>query len=280
MQDRIEQIRQRCHQLFARAEELYGVKIDHTVLRFDLRGRVAGWAIHDGRGRFQIRFNTDMICRDTFDHIYNETVPHEIAHIVCFAKPALGRNHDSGWATVCRQLGGKGQTRHNEKVVFGRGNTYEYETNAGHRVWINERYHAYVQRGHTLNFKRGKGTVQAYADHYIVGMSGRTLTTPKFCKGNQPAATLAQEIATVNRIVQQTQKEPAQTVVKQPAATAQPGESKAATSRRIMLSGYRLGRTYEEIIAAMIQANGYDRSLARATFKANAGRVGIPDTFK
>ena len=280
MQERIQQIREKTQQIIARAQELYGVDLSRTVIRFDLTGRVAGWAISDGRGNYAIRYNVDMIQREAFNHIINETVPHEIAHLVCFANPRLGSGHNAGWARVCRALGGTGKTRHNERVVSGRGYTYEYTTDIGHKVWITEKYHGYIQRGHSLNFKRGKGTVQAYADYYIVGQSGSTFPTPVFRRGNRPANQLAQEIATVNRVVEQTVKEPTQNTVKQPTAQPVPGESKAATSRRIMLSGYRDGRTYEEIIAAMIAANGYDRSLARATFKANASKVGIPDTFK
>jgi hypothetical protein len=60
---------------------------------------------------------------------------------------------------------------------------------------------------------------------------------------------------------------------------AAPGESKAAISRRIMLSGFRAGHSYETIINAMIAANGYDRQLARGTFKANAPKIGIPASF-
>lgn len=69
---------------------------------------------------------------------------------------------------------------------------------------------------------------------------------------------------------------PTPAVTLRPAA---PGESKAATSRRIMLAGYRAGQSYETIISAMIAANGYDRQLARGTFKANAPKIGIPSTF-
>ena len=54
------------------------------------------------------------------------------------------------------------------------------------------------------------------------------------------------------------------------------GESKAATSRRIMLAGHRAGLSYETVIAQMIEACGYNRQLARGTYKANAPKIGIP----
>jgi hypothetical protein len=64
--------------------------------------------------------------------------------------------------------------------------------------------------------------------------------------------------------------------VVQPVQRVTTGESKAAVSRRIMLSGHQAGQSYEQIIQAMMFANGYDRQLARATYKANAAKVGVP----
>ena len=72
---------------------------------------------------------------------------------------------------------------------------------------------------------------------------------------------------------------PAAPLVNRVQPTQMTGESKAAISRRIMLSGFKGGKSYEEIIAAMQAANGYDRQLARGTFKANAHKVGIPESF-
>jgi hypothetical protein len=36
------------------------------------------------------------------------TVGHELAHAVCFRKPMLGNNHDAGWKSLCRDMGGDG----------------------------------------------------------------------------------------------------------------------------------------------------------------------------
>ena len=52
--------------------------------------------------------------------------------------------------------------------------------------------------------------------------------------------------------------------------------SKAEISRGIMKSFHEAGKTYEEIIAEMIRVNGYDRQLARGTYKANFTKAGVP----
>jgi hypothetical protein len=54
------------------------------------------------------------------------------------------------------------------------------------------------------------------------------------------------------------------------------GASKASISRSIMLSGHTRNMPYEDVITAMMAACGYDRQLARATYKANCSKVGIP----
>jgi SprT protein len=122
----------KCKEVFARAMELYGTDLSKVAISFDLRGRVGGWASAKGTPRrYAMRFNHDMLLREEKEMI-DEVVPHEIAHIVCFMKPQLGRNHDYGWAHVCRQLGGTGNRTHDMPVVYGNGVTYEYTTTRGH----------------------------------------------------------------------------------------------------------------------------------------------------
>jgi hypothetical protein len=43
-----------------------------------------------------------------------------------------------------------------------------------------------------------------------------------------------------------------------------------------MLAGYQRGDSYEVVIRAMMAVNGYSRQLARATYLANAAKVGVP----
>lgn len=289
MQNQAQQILDRCNQVIAKAKELYGLDMSGVQIRFDLRGRAAGQAYRRGF-QYGVRFNRDMLTREAFDHVLNNTVPHEFAHIACFMNPNLGRNHNSGWEKVCRALGGSGATRHQEEVVMGKGTTYEYHTTNGNTVRIGNRHHRYVQSGGTLTFRKGKGTINQFCTYSIVGVNGRTLANPIVKQA--PNAPDSIEMARRAAMVEELRKRQAAQATA-PAAPAyvpvapmvnrvQPpvaGESKAAISRRIMLSGYKGGHSYETIIAAMIAANGYDRQLARGTFKANASKVGIPESF-
>lgn len=61
-----------------------------------------------------------------------------------------------------------------------------------------------------------------------------------------------------------------------PVAKAPKAPSKAEISREIMTRLNKEGKTYEEIIAEMQRVNGYDRQLARGTYKANYVKAGVP----
>jgi predicted SprT family Zn-dependent metalloprotease len=282
MQQAMQQVRDRCAEMVVKARELYGLDLSKVRVSFDLRGSAAGKAM--GRaGQFTVKFNHDMLTREAFDHVYNDTIPHEYAHIICFMKRELGRNHDNGWRRVCVAMGGNGTRCHKEDVVYGKGTTYEYTTDRGHTVRVSDKHHRVIQSGRSLTWRKGLGTVTNACAYSIVGMQGRTLAAPIVRK---PAATPAPNAPAVIEQFRRAPPPPLALLVQLPTpvqrvqAPAAPvfaaGQSKAAISRAIMLSGHRQGQSYEQIIAAMMLANGYDRQLARATYKANAAKVGVP----
>jgi len=273
VQTPIQRIQAKCKEVSETAKRLYDVDLSVCAIRFDLKGRVGGWA--SGKGlpnarQYAVRFNHDMALRET-DEMVNDVVPHELAHIVCYMKRELGKNHDYGWARVCRALGGSGVRTHSMDAVYGKGTTYEYTTDRGHKVRLSDRHHAAVQQGRTLSYRKGKGKVSNACAYSIVGVQGRTLAAPIVRKDVADVPTPAPVPATPLVITPRVH-------VLVP-ANFNGGQSKAEVSRGLMLAGYRAGHAYEAIILAMIATNGYNRQLARATFKANAPRVGIPATF-
>jgi len=298
-----QQIVDACKATFAKAKGFWPhLNFDNVGIRFDLRGRCAGMA-HRRGGHYFMRFNSDMLTREAFDHILNDTVPHEIAHIVCFMDPSQGRNHDYGWASVCRRLGGTGARCHKEEVVYGKGLTYEYTTTRGHAVRVSQQIHNRIQqRNATYTYKGGKGAINKNCAHQVVGSQGRTLAAPvrkveakepinspksieTAFRTATPQPTPApvslelrlqiQERINALRARQAVQPTPVAPVVK-PAATFDAGASKASICRAIMLSGHRAGKPYEEVIEAIMAATGWPRQQTRATYKNNCAKVGIP----
>lgn len=262
---------------FDKAKELYGLDLSRTHIRFDLKGRAAGQACRRG-SMYAIRYNHDMLTREAFDHLLNNTVPHEVAHIVCFMNPSLGSDHNSGWERVCKALGGTGATRHKEEVVYGKGHTYEYTTDRGNKVRVGDKYHKDIQAGRPLKYRNGIGTVTRECAYSIVGVQGRTLAAPvvKVAVAKVTPADITgiprYTVPTVSapRIEAPLARQPA------PMPTFAAGASKASISRSIMLAGHTRNMPYEQVIAAMMTACGYDRQLARATYKANYLKVGCP----
>jgi predicted SprT family Zn-dependent metalloprotease len=279
MQAQANEIRAKCAAVFEQAKLAWPyMDFSKVAVRFDLKGRSAGQAGRRGDQYF-MRFNADMLTREAFDHLLNETVPHEIAHIVCFMDPSLGWNHNTGWTTVARKLGCSGKRYHTEEVVRGKGTTYEYTTDRGHKVRVGDKHHAHVQQGGALRYKHGKGTIAGRTCTYsIVGYQGRTLSSPVH-KGGEVGAPVQQKPVITAAILPaiKTFTIGVAPVAPKPAAPLfNSGESKASVARAIMLSGHRSGKTYDEIIAAIMHATGHNRQLSRSYYKNNAVKVGVP----
>ena len=268
-----QQIIDKCKLVFAQATALYGVDMSHVGVHFDLKGRAAGTATQHGK-RHYIRFNHDMLTRDAFDHMLNDTVPHEIAHILCFMDPRLGSGHNNGWRRVCITLGGKPDRCHTEEVVYGKGTTYEYVTSTGKMQRVGDKYHNDIQCGRPLKYRGDIGTITRSCTYTIVGRNGVTLKTPIVKTGVAPVAVTPTRVTVAPVLRTPTFFIGAPVVPAAPVKTFAAGNSKASIARAIMLAGHTRGETYENVIAAIMQATGHNRQLARATYKANESKVG------
>ena len=104
------------NEVIALGNKVLGVTLPKVDIRFDLKGRAAGMAggtrsfMQAGATNLYVRFNVDhmRLGGQSWEHLLNDTVPHELGHSYCQAFPQLGRNHDAGWKRVCVALGGNG----------------------------------------------------------------------------------------------------------------------------------------------------------------------------
>lgn len=127
--------------------DMFGLELDpwEVDIRFDLKGRVGGYAGYKvnsfGDKEYFLRFNIEGINKH-WDNMVNVVVPHEVAHIVAYAKPSLGaKNHNRAWSIIDRKLGGNGQRCHSMKLTKARKTTwYIYEV-AGMRVKLSKIRH-------------------------------------------------------------------------------------------------------------------------------------------
>lgn len=251
LSSRIEEVRAKCQALLAKAATLVGKEMPDVQIRFDLRGRCAGIAGRKGGFNpvYYVRFNVDMMTNQSWDHLINDTVPHEIAHIVCFVDGS-DRGHGSAWRRMCIALGGTGQTRHSEEVVYAKGQTYVYTTSTGHRVNVSQTIHRKIQMGKVYR-ARGKGSLTSTCSFSLLG----DMITPAPRTKEVPVQTLLPKVPVVSRTA--------------PVA----GESKAARYRARIALAMERGEDDEAIIQFGITELGMTRQLSRAYLKANRDRV-------
>ena len=152
-----------------KANEVFGVNIDVNAvdIRLDIKGRCAGQAIRKGKA-LSLRFNPEAIVEFN-DQMTNDTIPHEVAHLVCYVNPRLGRNHDGGWKSVCRRLGGDDSRTHDMTLTAGR-DIYRYEYNVnGEIILAGPKHHKKIQSVDALlsTFRVKSTGDRLTRDHYV-----------------------------------------------------------------------------------------------------------------
>jgi hypothetical protein len=195
-------------------------------------------------------------------------VAHEVAHLVCYARPDLGRKHDMGWKRVCVALGGDGKRTHSyDVVVKGR---WDYLTDLGNKVSVTKRYHVAVQAGLTLRFKKGLGAITKESVH---APSGQLKVTQK--PGNitvvrtQPKTDITVAPKTNIRKVPKTNIRTSKTV-----DVRKDGEMTWAEKvRRLIRAHKALGVSQDTVIVLAIQDLGMTRERAKSCVKAHWEKV-------
>jgi len=130
------------------AIEYFGVyELEYTEITYDLKGQCAGQAIHTHDNRLKLRINLEAVRKD-FQDMVNETIPHEVAHLVCFLRPSLGRNHNRGWKNVCQALGGTASRTHSIELTRAKKvKRFVYILEDGSEVKLTKGKHEKIQSG-------------------------------------------------------------------------------------------------------------------------------------
>ncbi len=103
------EFRRLVHQNIELAEKLYGIDFGRVTVTFDLKGEDAAHAYqvpHPNLGFiYKLRFNREAIRLDWI-HMVESTIPHEVAHLVAFARDDLGADgHNWKWRAIAIALG-------------------------------------------------------------------------------------------------------------------------------------------------------------------------------
>lgn len=142
------------------ARQLFGFTKTVTV-DFSLAGRAAGYAHWNLRAdTFKVRLNAQAYQKDPY-HIATDTIPHEVAHLVCAAL-GLGRGHNAGWKRVAIALGSKGERCHRLKLEPARKTTrHAYVVPSGHEVQVSTLIHNKIQLGNNRRLVKTGETIAA-----------------------------------------------------------------------------------------------------------------------
>lgn len=270
--NKIEAIREATEKCLEKADAIYGTKLAGNVeIRFDIRGyRTAGQAGFRG-GHFYLRFHPEYI-ESNFDDMLNNTVPHEVAHVVGFATDIGIRRHNDAWKACCLKLGGNGKRCHNmDNKDFAptrqeRADQYDarrpfaYEDEHGRVHYVTAQRHKAMQEGKV--FKRGgiRRYVRGEDLSYIITFDGLkgTINKDGYIGKTFNPKTLKKKAAPKKR---------------KPQARARKGQmTKAQIARNLIKLHFPAGPdqlNQEQIIAKIADVCGLSKSLAKTYFNNN-----------
>jgi len=151
-------IKERTLELLDIARIKYG-NIPEVEIIFTDKGSALGRAIVKN-GKYKVEYSREAIEQDVAD-AYNDTIPHELAHIIECWKYHNGRKmtHSRIWKSICINLGGTGQRCSNSEVKLTPKRIhryYKYVANSGKVIWFSRTRHNKLQSGKII-FRLKKG---------------------------------------------------------------------------------------------------------------------------
>jgi predicted SprT family Zn-dependent metalloprotease len=250
------------------ADEKYGTNLSGNVrIRCDIRGhKVAGqarWRTNRFSGDtfdYELRLNPRAI-ENTWHETLTDTIPHEVAHLVCVARPELGRNHDAGWKRVCRALGGTGERLGKQQIVsdaerqaaYDARRPYIYIDSKGKERRLTAQRHKHLQEGKITK----RGGIRRYMTDITLQYSDNkgTINKDSFVRKETKAKVKAAPKA------------------RKPQARAKKGQmTKAQIARNLIKLHFPAGPdqlNQEQIIAKIADVCGLSKGLAKTYFNNN-----------
>jgi len=86
------------------AQSVFKRSFDLPKLEYRQMGRAAGWATYS---QWKVTLNSDYLRNGHLEDMVNQTLPHELAHLISYSVygPQIGRGHGRAWKHVMRSLG-------------------------------------------------------------------------------------------------------------------------------------------------------------------------------
>lgn len=172
----------------AEADSIYGTSLESMVkVTYNARGGNCAKAHINRQGLVPVVtfiVNPEALEQDWTDMV-EDTIPHEVAHLVNFLKPHTGKNHDRGWKRTCQILGGTGNrtaVNGNYKLTPARVATkHRYRMPDGSEHILGPKRHAKLQKG-TAAYRVSSTNEPILAANYIGPLNPPKLNTNKHSK--------------------------------------------------------------------------------------------------
>lgn len=114
-------------EVLLKAQEIYKRPFNLPTIEYRQMGRTAGRATYS---RWHIAINPDFCYNGHLDSMIDQTLPHEIAHLISYEVygPVLGRGHGRCWKSVMIRLGLRPDRCHNYSLEGVKTRTRRTET--------------------------------------------------------------------------------------------------------------------------------------------------------
>lgn len=162
----------RIKQVCKTAEALFNVNLKHVTIEIRNCGRSAGIASAEyfgtRVGNLKLVFNQQLVNEADKHKLIDDTIPHEIAHLVCYLRPELGKNHDKGWKRICKLLGGTGDRCHKYDLKKARRTRKAIYDINGFMLDVGLTVHRKIQSGarYSYSCRQTRRKISISPDHF------------------------------------------------------------------------------------------------------------------
>jgi len=144
---------QRIREVFAKAQQMYGMEFPMPTITFKLKGKRGGYAMVR---KNLIAINNDMLHRNG-DAFIKDVPGHEAAHIIARKiYPFAIDSHGAEWATVMRNVAFQEPKRCHNFVVVTRN---EYFCKCTDTIYVSTTIHNRILKGKSYHCKICKSTI-------------------------------------------------------------------------------------------------------------------------
>jgi len=137
-------------------------ELPHFDLVYFAKGKTAGFwrAYRESYGRrHALEFNVEAI-ENHFEDMVQNTIPHEIAHMIDFHLHGRSSGHGRRWQAIMLKLGVQPKRCHTMQLSSARRTKqFRYVAQCGTEIWLSTQRHNKVQRGSIFIVRVTKGKI-------------------------------------------------------------------------------------------------------------------------